>query len=167
MKPDNSITLSHSPSNSPSHLDNKRNSVVGLFLEGRKRQLIEYMARCVNQVEAAYARSSMENRTQSITKEEKIDLPVDRRHGYNADSILRLSNAGMEIFVSEVSSRYGTEEKDRHAIDHSRGMFAQLSMLEAIADKYEYATVEALLKQKALFPKAYNRCACVANESCG
>lgn len=52
------------------------------------------------------------------TQLKKIDPSVDRRHGYNADNIVRLSNSGLEIFVSEVSSRYGAEKKDKHATDH-------------------------------------------------
>ncbi|GAN01917.1 hypothetical protein MAM1_0013d01354 [Mucor ambiguus] len=73
-----------------------------------------------------------------LTQLKKLDPTVDRRHGYNADSIKEFKSGGVGIR------------------NHYKGMFALLSMLKAVADKYEHVTIETMLKQKVFFLQAYN-----------
>ncbi|KAL0143725.1 hypothetical protein V8B55DRAFT_1480088 [Mucor lusitanicus] len=78
-----------------------------------------------------------------------IDSKVDKRHGYNADGIIRTrGHQELEVLIYEVSSGYLYQDKAKHSTDHHKGMFGLLSMLKAIADTYKHATLTTFMKQR-------------------
>lgn len=88
-----------------------------------------------------------------------IDSKVDKRHGYNADGIIRTrGHQELEVLIYEVSSGYLYQDKAKHSTDHHKGMFGLLSMLKAIADTYKHATLTTFMKQKVFFMQAYHDC---------
>ncbi|KAL9536779.1 hypothetical protein MBANPS3_012372 [Mucor bainieri] len=88
-----------------------------------------------------------------------IDSKVDKRHGYNADGIIRTKgHQELEVLIYEVSSGYLYQDKAKHSTDHHKGMFGLLSMLKAIADTYKHATLTTFMKQKVFFMQAYHDC---------
>lgn len=99
-----------------------------------------------------------EEKLNSLFDQLKLIHPdIDKRHGYNADSVLRVrSHSNLEVFIAEVSSRFMQTDKSKHSTDHHKGMFGLLSMAKAIADNYKHATLATFQDQKVFFLQAYN-----------
>ncbi|KAL7308759.1 hypothetical protein PS15m_011926 [Mucor circinelloides] len=85
-----------------------------------------------------------------------IHPDISKRHGYNAASALRVrDHSNLEVFITEVSSRFLQTDKSKHSTDHHKGMFGLLSMAKAIADNYKHATLATFQDQKVFFLQAY------------
>ncbi|KAG0737745.1 hypothetical protein G6F23_010155 [Rhizopus arrhizus] len=71
---------------------------------------------------------------------------------YKADGIIRLETyMNLEVLILETAGAFGHEDCTKTAFDNSKGMFALLSMLKTIADKYKHASVEEFSKLKLYF----------------
>lgn len=65
-----------------------------------------------------------------------MDANVDKRHGFNTDSLIRVeSHSDLEVLITKISSRFNRLKKDKHSTDHYKSMFELLSMVKAIADR--------------------------------
>jgi hypothetical protein len=72
----------------------------------------------------------------------KFEPDLDRRNRCNADGVVRLgSYDDLEVMLLEASSKYGLNNKTKHAADHLKGQFALLGMFEKIANTYQRACI--------------------------
>ncbi|KAG0795861.1 hypothetical protein G6F16_010691 [Rhizopus arrhizus] len=89
----------------------------------------------------------------------KMGQKTDKRKIYKADGIIRLERyMNLEVLILETAGAFGHEDYTKTAFDNSKGMFALLSMLKTIADRYKHASVEEFSKLKLYFvqPSGYH-----------
>jgi hypothetical protein len=90
----------------------------------------------------------------AMTTQLKNVKNFNKQNIYKADGVVRLNKLDdMEILVLETASPFGVDERSKIAFANSKGMFALLSMLKTIADKYTFASVDELLGVTVVYIK--------------
>ncbi|CEG84131.1 hypothetical protein RMATCC62417_17977 [Rhizopus microsporus] len=83
---------------------------------------------------------------------ESIHAAVNKRQVYCADGVICLGAAeDVEVVILETARPFKSDDKSKATFDNSKGMFALLVMLKAIADMYKYASIDEFKKLKLYF----------------
>lgn len=92
----------------------------------------------------------------AMTAQLKAREITDGRLKYNADGKVVAEN-GIEVLVSEVSSAFAENDRDKTSFDHYKAMFGLLTILRAAAVKYQYASFATFSQLKAHFIHTYSK----------
>ncbi|CAO3614865.1 unnamed protein product [Mucor hiemalis] len=84
---------------------------------------------------------------------QSFNLKLGDRKIYKADGIVRDRN-DLELMLLETTGSLGEEDPIKASLDNSKGMFALLSMLKTVADRYTFASCESFKKVKLLYLQA-------------
>ncbi|KAI9356894.1 hypothetical protein BD770DRAFT_443995 [Pilaira anomala] len=77
---------------------------------------------------------------------------------YKADATISLYDyKNLEVLLLETSGYFGNKDSSKISFDHHKGLFGALSMLKAIADNYEYGSIQTFKDVKVFFTHAAGR----------
>ncbi|KAI9478532.1 MAG: hypothetical protein EXX96DRAFT_505036 [Benjaminiella poitrasii] len=86
-----------------------------------------------------------------------LNMIVDGSNMYNADGLIRMHSENIHLFVTKASSYFGCSNQSKLKFGCHEGLFRSLTIIKAIADEYQYASI-TLFKQvkKIIFVHASN-----------